>query len=68
MVYLKNITVTGFPVRSAFRSLLSFFEGVFEMGVTIREFQHLSALSDTDLAKIGLARKDLSAYIFRNFK
>lgn len=67
MAYLTTTdTGTRFSIRPVLRRAADFFAAVAAGHEAYREFQRLDALSNAQLADMGLNRRDLPVHAFRN--
>ena len=65
MAYLTTDTGSGFSIRPALRRVADFFGALAAGHDAAREFERLNALSDAQLADMGLSRQELPALVFR---
>ncbi|ETX14006.1 hypothetical protein OCH239_05995 [Roseivivax halodurans JCM 10272] len=62
----QTTTTTGAERRGIFTRIFDSLVAIAENNHRVRRVQHLSALSDAQLAQRGLKREDIARHVFRD--
>ena len=57
----------GFVLKRMGRAMLDLFESMAEARSHAAEFEYYNAMSDEELAKIGLTRTTIASHVFRHY-